>query len=106
MPKYMIRASYTVDGVKGLLKEGGSGRRAAIEKMVASAGGSLEEMYFAFGKDDVFVIADLPNNEIAAAIALTVGATGTVSTETTVLLAPEEIDAAVKQSVNFRPAGR
>ncbi len=106
MPKYMIRASYTVDGVKGLLKEGGSGRRAAIEKTVASAGGSLEGMYFAFGKDDVFVITDLPNNEIAAAIALTVGATGTVSTETTVLLTPEQIDAAVKQSVAFRPAGR
>lgn len=105
MPKYLVKASYTAEGLKGVLREGGSGRLDAVQKLVAGLGGSVEAFYFAFGTTDVYTILDLPDNVSAAAIGLTVSSTGTVRTETVVLIAPEEIDQATKKSVDFRPAG-
>ena len=106
MAKYMLKASYSLDGIKGLLKEGGSGRAKAVEQLVSSAGGKVEAFYFAFGGSDVYVIADLPDNSSAAAVAATVGAAGSLSSyETVVLLSPAEIDAAAKKSVKYRPPG-
>jgi uncharacterized protein with GYD domain len=102
----MLKASYSVDGMKGVLKEGGSGRASAVEQLVGSVGGKVEAFYFAFGGPDVYVIADLPDNTSAAALAATVGATGSLSSfETVVLLTPAEIDAAAKKSVSYRPPG-
>jgi uncharacterized protein with GYD domain len=105
MAKFMIQASYTQSGVQGVLKEGGSGRRDAIGKLLADLGGSLEAFYFAFGEDDVYVIADVPDNTTAAAIALTVAAAGAAMPKTVVLLTPEEIDRATQQSVSYRAPG-
>ncbi len=106
MPKYLVQANYVGEGIKGLLKEGGSGRRDAIEKMFKSAGGRMEAFYFAFGDTDVYIIADLPDNASAAALVLTVNASGAASCKTTVLISPEEIDAAAKKSPSYRPPGR
>ncbi len=106
MPKYMVEFTYTVEGVKGLLKEGGTSRRAVTEQLVKSMGGSVEAYYFAFGKGDGFIIAELPDNTTMTAISLTVAASGAVVTRTTVLITPEEVDAAVKKTVNFRPPGQ
>ena len=105
MPKYLIEASLTTEGVQGVRKEGGTARREAVSKAVQSAGGSLEAFYFAFGERDVYVTADFPDNESAAAMALTVNASGAVATRTVVLLTPEEVDAAAKRSVDYRPPG-
>jgi uncharacterized protein with GYD domain len=105
MPKYLWQASYNSEGVKGVVTDGGSGRRDAIETLVTGAGGTLEAFYFSFGESDVVVIADLPDEETATAIALTVNGGGLVSLKTTVLLTPEEVDAAVKKSVDYRPPG-
>ena len=105
MAKYMVTGSYTVDGLKGVLKEGGSGRRAAVEAAVKSMGGRLEAYYFAFGTNDVITIVDCPDNVTAAALAMGIAATGTARTTTTVLLTPEEIDQAGKKMLAFRPAG-
>ncbi len=105
MPKYLITASYTTEGLKGLLKGGGSARRTAVQKAADSLGGKLETLYFAFGDHDVIAIADLPDNGTAAAFSLTVNATGAVRTTTTPLLTPEEIDAASKKSVSYRAPG-
>ena len=105
MARYLIRASYTAEGVKGLLKEGGTGRRAAVEKLVGGLGGKLEAFYYALGEDDAYVIAELPGNVDAAAISLTVAASGAVTLGTVVLLTPEEIDEAAKKSVGYRPPG-
>lgn len=105
MPKFLIEASFTLDGVKGLMKDGGTARREAVAKTAESVGGTLESFNFAFGDRDVFVIADLPDNEAAAALALTVNASGAVSVKTTVLLTPEEVDAVTKRSVEYRPPG-
>jgi uncharacterized protein with GYD domain len=104
--RYLWRASYSTEGAKGLQKEGGTSRREAIEKLVADIGGSIEAFYFAFGDDDVIVIADLPDNANAAAVALAVGSSGAVNIKTTVLLTPEEVDRATKISVAYRPPGK
>jgi uncharacterized protein with GYD domain len=105
MPKFMIEASYTLDGVKGVQSGGGTGRRDAIAALAQSVGGTLESLYFAFGDNDVYVLVDLPDNESAAAIALTVNAAGGATVKTVPLLTPEEVDAAAKRSVDYRPPG-
>ena len=105
MAKYMLIGSYTADGAKGVLKEGGSARVAAARAAIESAGGSLESFYFGFGTDDYYVTTEFPDHASAAAAALTVGASGTSRARTVVLLTPEEIDAASQKAVNFRPPG-
>jgi uncharacterized protein with GYD domain len=105
MPKYLIEASYTEEGVKGLRAAGGSSRREAIAALAESVGGRLESLYFAFGEHDVYVVVDAPDNESATAVALTVNASGAVRARTTVLITPEEVDAAAKRSVEYRPPG-
>ena len=106
MAKYLFEANYTAEGAKGIMREGGSARRAAVEKAVAGLGGRLEAFYFAFGATDAFVIVDLPDNATAAAMALAVGQSGLATTRTTVLLTMEEADAATKKSVAYRGPGR
>jgi uncharacterized protein with GYD domain len=103
MPKFLFEGSYTVEGTKGLQREGGTSRRNAVAKAVESVGGRLERFYFAFGDHDAFVIADLPGNESATAVALAFSAAGGASVRTVALLTPEEVDAAVKRSVDYRP---
>src|SRR5436190_16569016 len=105
MAKYLITGSYTVEGIKGVMKEGGSGRRKAVESAVNALGGRLETFYFAFGSPDVYTIVDVPDNITAVTLALEVASTGTVRTTTTVLLTPEEVDAATKKTLSFRAAG-
>lgn len=105
MPKYLIEASYTSEGVKGLQSAGGSSRREAIEAMLENIGGRMESFYFGFGDNDVYVVAEMPDNESAAAVALAVNAAGGAATKTTVLLTPEEVDAAAQKSVGYRPPG-
>lgn len=105
MPKYMFEASYTAQGLEGVRSAGGSSRREAIAAMAKELGGELEFLYFAFGDVDSYVVVDLPDNEAAAATALTVGGSGAVSVKTIVLLTPEEVDAAANVSVEYRPPG-
>ena len=106
MAKFLIKASYTAEGLKGLLKDGGTGRRAAVDKMLDSLGGKVEAFYFAFGEADVFVIVNLPDAVTAAAISFVINASGAVKSSTTPLLTPEEVDAACKKSVNYRAPGK
>jgi uncharacterized protein with GYD domain len=105
MAKYLIRGSYTSEGVRGLMKDGGTGRLRAVENAAASVGGKVEAFYFAFGGDDVFVILDLPDAVSASALALKVGAAGTTTLSTTPLITPEEVDAAVKKAVSYTKPG-
>ncbi len=105
MPKYLWQASYTAEGARGLVKEGGTSRRNAIENLVKGVGGKLEALYFAFGDDDVYVIVDLPSSEAAAAASLTVAASGAARVKTVILLTPEQVDQAVKQQVQYRAPG-
>ena len=105
MAKYLIKANYTAEGAKGFAHDGGTARRVAVEKMLASVGGKLDAFYFAFGDTDLYVIADMPDHLAAAAVALTVAQSGKASTSTVVLLTAEEMDAAAKKTVAYRPPG-
>jgi uncharacterized protein with GYD domain len=105
MPKYLWQASYAAEGAKGLLREGGSKRRAEVQQAVERAGGHLEAFYYAFGDADAYVIADLPDAATAAAVSLAVNAAGAVNLRTTVLLSPEEMDEAARKQVGYRPPG-
>lgn len=105
MPRYMLHGSYTASGAAGLLKEGGSGRRAAVEAVAKSVGGSIESMDWAFGAEDFYIIANVPDAETAAALSLTVGASGAVSVTTSELLSAAQVDAVVRRRVDYRPPG-
>ena len=105
MAKYLIEASYTAEGLKGVLKEGGTGRREAVSAALKSMGGRVESMYYAFGDTDVYVIVEAPDNVTVAALAMGIAATGTVALKTTVLLTVEEIDQASKKTLSYRAAG-
>ncbi len=106
MAKYLIQGNYVGEGVKGLLSEGGSSRREAVSKFLESVGGKLEAFYYAFGKTDVYAIADLPDHASATAASLAANATGTVSVKTIVLMTPEEVDEAAKKAPDYRPPGQ
>ena len=105
MKKYLIKGAYNADGIKGLAQEGGTGRKNAVEKMVGGMGGKVESFYYAFGQDDVYLIVELPDDIAAAAVGLKVNASGVVNISTTVLLSPEDIDAASKKTVTYRAPG-
>jgi uncharacterized protein with GYD domain len=68
-------------------------------------GGQLESFYFGFGDRDAYVILDVPDDEAAAAVAMTVNAAGGATVRTTVLLTPEQVDEAAKRSVDYRAPG-
>jgi uncharacterized protein with GYD domain len=105
MPKYLFHGSYTPEGFRGLLKEGGSSRREAAEQALKSVGGTMEAFYFSFGDNDFYIIVDLPDNVSTTAVSFIGNVSGTFSIKTIVLLTPEEIDEAIKKSVDFRPPG-
>jgi uncharacterized protein with GYD domain len=106
MPKYLTQASYTAEGLKGLLKDGGSKRRETIKRVLEDVGAKLEAFYFAFGEADVYSIIDAPDNISVTAHALAVNASGAAHHKTVVLLTPEEMDQAVKKKTSYRPPGQ
>ncbi len=105
MPKYLYRAFYTQTGLQGLIKEGGTSRRANLNGLIEGLGGQMEAFYYAFGEDDVYVIAELPDDAASSALSLAIGASGAVGVRTTVLVTPETMDEAVKKAISYRPPG-
>ena len=105
MPKFMLKASYTPEGIKGLLREGGTSRRSTIEELARSLGGSIEAFYYALGEDDVYVISDFPDNVTAVAVSGAVNASGAVKLTTVPLVTAEEVDQAAQKAVDYRPPG-
>lgn len=105
MPKYLLEVNYTLDGIRGVQAQGGSARQSAAEAAAESVGGTVESFLFAFGGTDVYVIADMPDNVAAAALALAVTGGGGATVKTVVILTPADIDAAVGREVAYRPPG-
>ena len=105
MPKYLLQASYTIEGFHGLVKDSASGRRADVQSAVKALGGKVEAFYFAFGADDVVSILDLPDNVTAAALALTTSGSGAVRVRTTPLLTVEDVDKALEVKMQYRAPG-
>jgi uncharacterized protein with GYD domain len=105
MPKFLIEAAYTAEGLRALHKDKASGRKQAVVKAVESLEGKVEAFYFSLGKHDVVSIVELPDAVSAAAIAVAASASGLVRTRTTALLSVEEADRALTKKVNFRAPG-
>ena len=105
MAKYLLEASYTAEGTRGVVKKGGSRRRELVEEMVKKVDGRVEAFYYAFGPADVYVIIDVPDAVSAAAISLAINQSGAAQVRTHVLMTPEEIDKAAKRSVSYRAPG-
>jgi len=105
MAKFLIHASYSADGLKGLIKDKASGRKSAVSKMLEGMGGKLDSMYYTFGDHDAVVIADVPDNVTAAAISIAVSAVGLARTSTVPLLTVEETDQALAKTVKYRAPG-
>jgi uncharacterized protein with GYD domain len=105
MPLYLWKASYTAEGAKGLSKEGGTKRGAAVAQVVEKAGGKVHSFYYAFGETDVFSVVEFPDAATAVAVSLAVNASGAVRLHATPLISAEEVDAATRKSVAYRPPG-
>lgn len=105
MAKYLVRASYTPEGAKGLMKDGGSKRVQVVRDMMKGSGASIEAFYFALGEEDVYIIVDAPDHVTVTAITLAVNSSGAARSRTTVLLTPEEVDLAARKSVKYTPPG-
>lgn len=108
MPKYLFHDSYAIEGVRALIKEGGSSRRSRFMEYIGKLGGKVEAFYYTFGEDDVYTIVDLPDNVSSSAISLALGAGGGFRASTTILLTPEEIDQATQKVtlVGYHPPGQ
>jgi len=105
MPKFLIEASYQPEGARGVAQKGGTARREIISQLIGSMGGSVESFYFAFGDADVYVVADLPSNEAASALALSINQSSVTKVKTVVLLTPEQVDEAARMTPDYRPPG-
>ena len=105
MPKYLLLANYTAQGLQGLLKEGGTSRRRVFEEMAKEQGGNLESFYYAFGGADLYLTFDLPDTATAAAVSIAIGAGGALDISTVQLITPEEIDEACDKTVTYRLPG-
>jgi uncharacterized protein with GYD domain len=106
MAKYLLKVRYSADGIGGVIKDGGSARRAAAEELAKSVGGSIESFHFAFGDHDAYAICDLPDNKAAATVAMTVSSSGRVSITTVPLLTVDEMDAiAAGNKLSYTPPG-
>ena len=106
MPKYLVEACYTSEGLKNLQKDRAEGRTAAIKAALQSLGGKLEAIYWSLGEYDAVVLAELPDTASAAAMALAASSSGLVRTKTTQLLTAQEVDAALTKAVKYRPPGQ
>jgi uncharacterized protein with GYD domain len=105
MPRYLWQISYTANGAKGLLTEGGTARRDAITEAVESVGGHVEVCYYAFGTTDLYVIGEVPDEVAAASLSLRTAAAGAALSHTVALLTPEQIDEATRREATYRPPG-
>jgi uncharacterized protein with GYD domain len=105
MARYLFQGTYSKEGAAGLLREGGTKRRAAVESLVRSLGGRLEAFYYGFGETDLFIIVELPDDVAAASASLVVVASGAGSWRTTVLMTAEDMDQASKRGAAYRAPG-
>ena len=87
MPLYMYQAAYTAESWAAQIKNPQNRVEAIGRQVCESVGGKLIGGWYCFGDYDLVIIAEVPNNESMAAIALAVGAGGAIkSSKTTVLL--------------------
>lgn len=80
MPTYVILLNYTQQGIQNIKES--PARLDAAKMAFKAAGGELKEWYLTMGATDAVVIAEGPNDEAAASLALMIAAQGSVRTQT------------------------
>jgi uncharacterized protein with GYD domain len=105
MAKYLSIASYPPEGIHWLMAKGGTSRVEAARRVLADAGGTLEDFYFALGPDDVHIVCDLPDNVAAASTAMSAAASGLVASRMVALLTADEVDRAAKLRLRYDAPG-
>jgi uncharacterized protein with GYD domain len=106
MATFLIKGTYTADGLNGLQKDKASGREKAFAAACEARGGQIVALYYALGQDDVLAFADLPGHVQAASLAASIGATGMFSSvQTVALLTVSEMDQALGDNTAYRPPG-
>ena len=110
MAHYLLSFSFAAETTKKLIAKP-EDRRAAAAKALKAVGGKLKDYYFALGKHDAIVVAELPDNLTAAAAGMLTGSSGAFShVQTTPLLTMAEavkaMRAAGKATKSYRPPGR
>ncbi len=105
MPKFLVKVSYSAEGTRGLLRDGGRNRRKAVSTMIEGLGGDVEAFYYAMGEDDLYIICTLPSNADMVAVSMAVVSSGGARFNTVMLLTPEEVDEASVKAVSYRPPG-
>src|SRR4051794_8081263 len=99
MPLYMYEAAYTPESIAAQLKNPQNRVEAVGRAACEAVGGKLVGGYYCFGEYDLIIIADVPNNESMAAIALAIAAGGAIkSAKTTVLMTGAEGMAGIKKA--------
>ena len=106
MAKYLVRATYSAEGSRGIIKDGGSGRRRAVQGLIESVGGTLEAFYYTFGDADLIWICDLPTPADAVAMSLAINSARGAQVKVTQLLTVDEVDEGVSKAVVYHPPNR
>ncbi|MEU4717299.1 GYD domain-containing protein [Micromonospora purpureochromogenes] len=106
MAWFLLKSTYTVDGLKGLVKDGGTKRAEVVRKMIEDAGGRMESMHFAFAEDDTYVLCELPDQKTVTGLAVAIGATGSLSVRITPVLTPAEVDEVTRMKTTYTPPGQ
>ncbi len=106
MSKYLFEANYVGDGIKGLMREGGTKRRDAVVEALKSVGGSLESFYYAFGETDVVGVFDIPDQASAVALSLMINSSGAVNLHLKPLMTAEDLDEATMKTPSYRAPGQ
>lgn len=109
MALFMYQASYTAESWAAQIKKPQNRVETIGRQVCKSVGGKLIGGWLSFGDYDIVIIADVPNKESMAAIALAVGSGGAIkSSKTTVLMTAKEGVVALKKAKNvattYKPA--
>jgi len=80
MPTYIILANFTQQGIERIKES--PNRLEAAKKAFKAMRAELKDFYLVMGRYDMVVIAEGPDDETVAKLALSIGAQGNIRTET------------------------
>ncbi|MGK5443255.1 GYD domain-containing protein [Micromonospora sp. URMC 105] len=105
MPRFLLKSTYTVEGLEGLVNDGGTKRAEAVRSTIEASGGRMESMHFSFDDDDTYVLCELPDHKTAAALAIAIRAAGGLHVRVTPVLTAAEVDEATRVKADYQPPG-
>ena len=89
MATYCVLGTFTEQGVRNA--KDSPKRAEAFKEMAKKHGATVKESYWAQGQYDVVVILDAPDDLAVTSLALSIGASGNLRTQTLRLFSPAEM---------------